>query len=86
MNIQDAAREFLDDILPSNASITQRDEMFKAFMAGFTAATGFFSGQITAMEEDQAMAAIEDVHRQLETFVGGLPILDTVAFGCGGSD
>ncbi len=72
MNIRDEAREFLDSILPSDASIVQRDEMFKAYWAGFVAAHSFYGGEVPAMAEDQAVAAIEDVHRQIETFAAAL--------------
>lgn len=70
-DVEGNAREFLDRTLPSNAGSIQRDEMLKAYMAGFIACFGFCQGA-SEFEEEEGVEAIEHVHRQLAAWIENL--------------
>ena len=56
----------------ATASRTQRDEMFKAFMAGFAEAFDFHTNILTEMSDDDGCDALTDIQNQLMAFVGKL--------------
>lgn len=67
IDIEQEWKDFAAKVLPEDAPPIQRQEMRRAFFAGFQLSLVGLS-DLSAQDEDRAMEALEDMHRQCHEF------------------
>lgn len=67
MNIETEWKDFAAKVLPKDAPAIQRQEMRRAFFAGFQLSLAGLS-DLSERDEDRAVEALEDMHRQCREF------------------
>jgi hypothetical protein len=73
MNIEDEWNGFAARVLPKDAPQIQRQEMRRAFFAGVHISLLGLS-DLSAGDEDRAIEALEDMHRQCREFAARVEI------------
>lgn len=67
MNIEQEWSDFAAKVLPKDAPAIQRQEMRRAFFAGFQLSLVGLS-DLSERDEDRAVESLEDMHRQCREF------------------